>query len=151
MHDITGTCFFCWWPEFTIVRYVLKLWRAWVKWRYIYFWFSHILWVYLTRKTCGQHWFTSLNIWDTLRSAEGNYTIYTYVPDIFIYSLKGQISQFSPPCFFFQIAAKRVWITDKCYVLVVAAELFAIIMHRKKDRGLCLQSAKRPMKYRTVT
>ena len=27
-----------------------------------YFWFSHILWVYLTRKTCGQHQFTSLNI-----------------------------------------------------------------------------------------
>ena len=28
-----------------------------------YFWFPHILWVYLTRKTCGQHWFTSLNIY----------------------------------------------------------------------------------------
>ena len=27
-----------------------------------YFWFPHILWVYLTRKTCGQHQFTSLNI-----------------------------------------------------------------------------------------
>ena len=32
----------------------------------IYFWFSLILCVYLTRKTCGQHWFISLNIWDTL-------------------------------------------------------------------------------------
>ena len=27
-----------------------------------YFWFSQVLWVYLTRKTCGQHQFTSLNI-----------------------------------------------------------------------------------------
>merc|ERR1712051_489276 len=27
-----------------------------------FFWFSHILWVYLTRKTCGQHKFNSLNI-----------------------------------------------------------------------------------------
>ena len=27
-----------------------------------YFWFPHILWVYLTGKTCGQHQFTSLNI-----------------------------------------------------------------------------------------
>ena len=31
--------------------------------KFKYFWFPHILWVYLTRKTCGQHWFTSLNIY----------------------------------------------------------------------------------------
>ena len=41
-----------------------------------YFWFSHILWAYLTRKTCGQHWFTSLNIWDTLWHLNLNDTCY---------------------------------------------------------------------------
>ena len=69
MHYITETYFFSRWPELSIrdiVPYVLKLWRALGDWRYQknwYFWFPHILWVYLTRKTCGQHWFTSLNIY----------------------------------------------------------------------------------------
>ena len=37
MHYITGTYFFSRWPELSIwdiVRYVLKLWRAWAGWRY---------------------------------------------------------------------------------------------------------------------
>ena len=37
VHYITGTYFFSQWPELNvwdIVRYVLKLWRAWANWRY---------------------------------------------------------------------------------------------------------------------
>ena len=50
VHYTTGTYFFSRWPELSIqdiVRYVLKLWRAWANRRnqffFKYFWFSHIL------------------------------------------------------------------------------------------------------------
>ena len=59
---ITGTYFFRRWPEFTvgdILWYVLKLWRAWADWKnrksWNFFGFPQWNWVYLTRKTCGQH------------------------------------------------------------------------------------------------
>ena len=61
VHYITGTYFFSRWPEWTkwdIVRYVLKLWRAWANWRY-----QKFINIFCFPTSFG---YTQKNLWPTL-------------------------------------------------------------------------------------